>query len=77
MHSRIAIVIFLLVGALTSPALLAADAHPNASVKRAAPVALGATAPDFTLEDQDGRKVNLAAEWKTRPVVLIFYRGNW
>lgn len=77
MYFRIAIVFFLLVGALVSPPLLAADAPSNASVKRAAPVTLGDAAPDFTLEDQDGRKVSLAAEWKMRPVVLIFYRGNW
>ena len=80
----IALVIALAVSAWTSATLLAADA-PAPSVKRAAPVALGDAAPvalgdaapDFTLEDQDGQKVNLTTEWKTRPVVLIFYRGNW
>ncbi len=76
MLPRIALVIALMVGAGTPATLLAAVA-PAPSVKRAAPVALGDAAPDFTLEDQDGRKVNLAAEWKKRPVVLIFYRGHW
>ena len=37
----------------------------------------GDTPPDFTLEDQNGRAVTLSAEWKSQPVVLIFYRGHW
>ena len=45
--------------------------------KRGTPVSAGDPAPEFTLEDQDGRGTSLSAEWKTRPVVLIFYRGNW
>ena len=45
--------------------------------RRAAPVATGDTAPDFTLEDQDGRKLTLSAERGKRPVVLVFYRGYW
>ncbi len=76
MLSRVALLIALMIGAWMSPPLIAADS-PAPGVKRSTPVALGDAAPDFTLEHQDGRKVNLAAEWKTRPVVLIFYRGNW
>ena len=44
--------------------------------KRAAPVGAGDTAPDFTLEDQDGRKHTLSSQ-RGRPVVLVFYRGHW
>ncbi len=77
MFSRIVIVLALLIGALVSPALLAADAQPAGNAKRGAPVGAGDMAPDFTLEDQDGRSVTLSAEWKKRPVVLVFYRGNW
>ena len=45
--------------------------------QRGAAVAVGDIAPDFTLEDQNGRKFTLSAELKTQPVVLIFYRGYW
>jgi cytochrome oxidase Cu insertion factor (SCO1/SenC/PrrC family) len=55
-------------------ASLPAFAQP---VKRSAPVAVGELAPDFTLEDQDGRKHTLSAERGKRAVVLIFYRGYW
>jgi len=44
--------------------------------QRAAPVAVGEAAPDFTLEDQNGRKVTLS-ESRSNPVVLAFYRGYW
>lgn len=40
-------------------------------------IAVGMAAPDFTLEDEKGQKVNLAALVKKQPVVLIFYRGYW
>ena len=40
-------------------------------------VATGDTAPDFTLEDQTGRKLTLSAERGKQPVVLIFFRGHW
>lgn len=77
MFSRMKIVLAVVVGLITSTGLFAADVPPAASVKRAAPVGAGDTAPDFTLEDQSGRVVNLSAEWKKQPVVLIFYRGHW
>ncbi len=77
MISRIALVLALIAGMLTSPTLLAADAPPAATAKRSAPVSVGDTPPDFTLEDQDGRAVSLSSEWKKRPLVLVFYRGHW
>ena len=45
--------------------------------QRAAPVAVGETAPDFTLQDQNGRKVSLSQARGKSPVVLVFYRGYW
>lgn len=48
-----------------------------AGEKRAAPAGVGEAAPDFTLEDQDGRTHSLSAERGKRPVVLAFYRGYW
>jgi hypothetical protein len=35
-----------------------------------------ATAPDFTLADQNGRLVTLS-DFRGRNVVLVFYRGHW
>ncbi len=39
------------------------------------PIAVGATAPDFVLVDQNNGKVTLSKLKK--PVVLVFYRGYW
>lgn len=41
------------------------------------PLALGATAPEFVLPDQNGRPVALAAYRDAGPVLLVFYRGHW
>ena len=60
-----------------APAAHVANAAPAEIVKRSTPVGVGDMAPDFTLEDQDGRTVTLSVELKKQPVVLIFYRGNW
>jgi cytochrome oxidase Cu insertion factor (SCO1/SenC/PrrC family) len=37
----------------------------------------GASAPDFTLEDVDGRPVTLSSFRGRKNVVLVFYRGHW
>jgi len=34
-------------------------------------------APDFTVKDQNGKKVSLKNELKNGAVVLVFYRGQW
>lgn len=41
------------------------------------PVAVGETAPNFTLEDQDRNKITLSEFRDKSPVVLVFYRGYW
>jgi peroxiredoxin len=41
------------------------------------PVAVGDAAPDFTLEDQNGKKITLSDARGKNPVVLVFYRGYW
>jgi len=38
--------------------------------------ASGKPAPDFTLKDQDGQDFTLSS-LRSRPVLLIFYRGYW
>lgn len=40
-------------------------------------VTVGDTAPDFSLENIDGRMLQLADALKGGPVVLGFYRGKW
>ena len=41
------------------------------------PLAVGQTAPDFTLVDHHGKKVTLSESKGKSPVVLVFYRGYW
>ena len=45
--------------------------------QRTGPIAVGEVAPDFTLEDQNGKKVTLSDARGKSPVVLVFYRGYW
>jgi cytochrome oxidase Cu insertion factor (SCO1/SenC/PrrC family) len=40
-------------------------------------LAKGDIAPDFTLNDQNGKSVKLSKLVKKMPVVLVFYRGFW
>ena len=49
----------------------------SSTALRSTPIGLGQVAPDFTLQDQEGRLVNLSAARAKSPVVLIFYRGYW
>jgi len=44
---------------------------------RNTPIGIGDIAPDFTLTDQEGRKVTLSEARRIGPVVLVFYRGYW
>ncbi len=40
-------------------------------------VAVGTTAPDFTLQSKDGGTVTLSRFRGKKAVVLVFYRGHW
>jgi cytochrome oxidase Cu insertion factor (SCO1/SenC/PrrC family) len=40
-------------------------------------IKVGQPAPDFTLEDTDGRAITLADFRGKKSVVLVFYRGYW
>ena len=42
---------------------------------KTAPLKVGETAPDFTLNDQSGKQTTLSKA--KMPVVLVFYRGYW
>jgi len=45
--------------------------------QRVTAVTVGETAPDFTLDDQNRRKITLSESRGKSPVVLVFYRGYW
>ncbi len=47
---------------------------PAADLNR---IKIGEAAPDFTLEDQDGKPVTLSDYRGKKTVVLVFYRGYW
>jgi len=40
-------------------------------------VKVGDSAPDFTLENLDGRQISLSDFLGKKNVVLVFYRGHW
>jgi len=61
---------------LLSVAMAAGLQSPTASLRNS-PIAVGDTAPDFTLEDQNKNKVPLSEVRGKSPVVLVFYRGYW
>ncbi len=61
---------------LLSVAIAAALQSPTAAV-RATPIGVGDIAPNFRLEDQNGRKITLSDARGKNPVVLVFYRGYW
>lgn len=68
--------VLLQITALISIAV-SANLHRAINTQRNTPVAVGETAPDFTLGDQNGNKVTLSAARGKSPVVLVFYRGYW
>lgn len=51
------------------------DLRASGIMERVAKV--GTAAPDFTLPNQVGAPVSLAAQRQRGPVVLSFYRGRW
>jgi hypothetical protein len=62
---------------LLLPLLLLAASMAQAAEPRTSPVAVGETAPDFNLQDQNGQTAKLSAASGQRPVVIVFYRGSW
>ena len=58
---------------IQNPARLTSDKV----VSRATPVQVSEQAPDFTLEDQLGRKATLFTAFGKSPTILVFYRGSW
>ena len=40
-------------------------------------IKIGQPAPDFTLQNQDGKNISLSDYRGKKNVVLVFYRGHW
>jgi len=47
---------------------------PPTDLKR---INIGDEAPDFTLENIDGRAISLSDFRAKKNVILVFYRGHW
>ncbi len=77
MNRRVLVAITLIVGSIACTTKLNSLSGNEDLKPRNSPVAVGEMAPDFTLEDQNNRKVTLSSARGSRPTVLVFYRGNW
>ena len=56
---------------------VAAFPQSQDAIVRSTPIAVGDVAPDFTLVDENNKKVTLSDARGKSPVVLVFYRGYW
>lgn len=72
--NRSALRAFLLL--VSTAAAVAADAVPS-DPKLVKPLAVGAKAPSFVAQREDGSDYSFDGAALARPTVLIFYRGGW
>ena len=71
-------VLFLLIFSIvTSHAQLGPKDGENLQPTDLESVKVGDIAPDFTLENLDGKRISLSEFRTQRNVVLVFYRGQW
>ena len=78
MNLRVVGAITLIIGSISCTTKLDSSSPSDGNLKpRESPIAVGEMAPDFTLEDQNNRKVALSSARGSTPTVLVFYRGNW
>ena len=69
--------LFLLLSVSPLHAQLGPKDGANLSATDLKRVKVGESAPDFTLEDADGKKISLSDLRGKKNVVLVFYRGRW
>ena len=69
--------LFLLLSVSTLHAQLGPEDGANLPATDLKRVKVGESAPDFTLEDADGKKISLSDFRAKKNVVLVFYRGRW
>lgn len=78
MNLRVLAAAALIIGSVACANLNPSRSGADDLKPRNSPVAVGETAPDFTLEDQNNRKVTLSSAARgSMPTVLVFYRGYW
>ncbi len=79
MKARLTIAALVLAGLMSAAAV--AQLGPKEPTTQPATdlnrVKVGQPAPDFTLEDSDGKALSLADFRAKKSVVLVFYRGYW
>lgn len=73
-HKPKFLALFGLAAALAAPTR-AAEVPDNAGDVN--PIKIGTQLPPITLPERDGKAFDLNASLKTKPTVLIFYRGGW
>lgn len=73
---RLAAIAVCAAGPLAAQALGPKDG-PSVPAEDTSRVAVGALAPDFTLESLAGPRVTLSEFRGSKTVVLVFYRGHW
>jgi len=78
MPKRLALgLLFVLVSLSPLHAQLGPKDGANLSATDLKRVKVGDSAPDFVLEDADGKKISLSDFRGKKNVVLAFYRGRW
>ncbi len=77
--SKLKTVIFIMALAALSPAHAQLGPKDGANFKPTEldRVKIGDKAPNFTLENMDGKRVSLSGFRQKKNVVLVFYRGHW
>jgi cytochrome oxidase Cu insertion factor (SCO1/SenC/PrrC family) len=71
------IIVCLVLSVVTSHAQLVPKDGTNLQPTDLERIKVGDTAPDFTLENLDGRRISLGDFRNKMNVVLVFYRGQW
>ena len=47
------------------------------SAAEISPILVGSTIPEVTLTDVNNRSFDLMEAAKSKPTILVYYRGNW
>jgi len=68
---------FLILSTVRAHAQLGPRDGGNLKSKDLERIKVGDTAPDFTLENIDGKLITLSNFRGDKNVVLVFYRGHW
>jgi len=78
LQARVAtIALFILFSSATARGQLGPKDGANLKPTELERVKVGDKAPDFTLENMDGKRIPLSDFQGKKNVVLVFYRGHW